>query len=71
MYRMKSTEWEETLKTKVKLAHLNKKIHLNNRQIVQTKISHSTLKVFLKKSRLKPNQFYAHFTVSVWPQLPL
>ena len=34
MYRLKSTEGEETLKTEVKLTHL-KKIHLKNREIVQ------------------------------------
>ena len=45
MYRLKSTEGEETLKTEVKLTHL-KKIHPQNRQIVQTPISHCTAKVF-------------------------
>ena len=45
MYRLKSTAVEETLKTEVKLTH-REKIHLKNRQIVQTPISHSTLKVF-------------------------
>ena len=48
-YHHKSTEGEKTLKTEVKLTHL-KKIYLKNRQIVQTTISHFTLKVFWKKS---------------------
>ena len=44
MYRLKSTEGEDALKTVIKLTHL-KKNHLKNRQVVQTPISHSTLKV--------------------------
>ena len=45
MYSLKNTQGEETLKTEVKLTH-RKKIHHKNRQIVQTPISHSFLKVF-------------------------
>ena len=44
-------------------------MHLKNRQIVRTPISHSTLKVFWKKSRLKPARFFAHFTSLVWPKI--
>ena len=45
MYRLRTIEGEETLTTEVKLTHL-KKIPLKNHPIVQTSISHSTLKVF-------------------------
>ena len=41
MYRLKSTEGEETLKTEVKLTQL-KKNPSQKRQIVQIPISHST-----------------------------
>ena len=63
MYRLKSTEGEETLKREVKMTHL-KKNQLKNRQIVQTPISHSTLKVFWK-SRLKPSIFCSLYYFSV------
>ena len=45
IYRLKSTEGEKPLQTEVKMTH-RKKIHLKNRQIVQTPISPYTLKVF-------------------------
>ena len=64
MYRLKSTEEEET-ENRSQIDAPEKKIHLKNRQIVQTPISHSTLKVFWKKSRLKPTRISASFTISV------
>ena len=63
----KALKWKKLWKQKSNWRTWEK-IHLKNRQIVQTPIFHSTLKVFWKKSRLKPTQFFAPSTISLWPK---
>ena len=53
---------EKTVKTKVKLPHVNKKPLARKRTFVQTPFSHSTLKIRDKKCHAaKPPAFSPHF----------
>ena len=53
---------EKTVKTRVKLPHVNKKPLLRNRIFVQTPFSHSTLNIERKKFHAaKPLPFSLHF----------
>ena len=55
---------EKTLKTKVKLPHVNKKPLARKRFFFQTLFSHSSLKLERKYSRRKTTRFFAPFPVS-------
>ena len=55
---------ERTIKTNVKLPHVNKKLLARMRIFVQTPFSHSTLKLERKKSRRKTTRFFTPFPVS-------
>ena len=54
---------EKTVKTKVKLPHVNKKTPARKRIFVQTPFSHS-LKLERKNSRRKTTRFFAPLPVS-------
>ena len=55
---------EKTVKIRVKLPHVNKKLLPRNRIFVQTPFSHSTFKLERKNSRRKTTRFFAPFPVS-------
>ena len=55
---------QKSVKTKVKLPHVNKKPLARKQNIVQTPFSNSTLKLEQKMSRLKNIRFFAPFPVS-------
>ena len=55
---------EKTVKTKVKLPHVNKKTPERKRIFVQTPFSHSTLKLERKNSSRKTTRFFAPLPVS-------